>query len=189
MIKLKFGSQLSSRRKREAGLTIFETLTSMALLGFMTLVLFGFMKLSRLIFDQDMTHAQAQGYLKRTIEVMARDLREARKGVAGSCPDVNNPQYVCATTTILSFKVPEKAAEDGSVIYKTVKYQFNGMQKTVRRIEIPSTGPSTSPFKNQVIGRHISGVSFLADATNDTVNVTLTSDQGSSLSTQAFLRN
>lgn len=179
-------------RLDERGFTIFETFTSIALLMFLTVVIFGAIKLSRLIFDQSLINVDVQGNLKRAMSIVTRDLEEAKKGIPasmGSC-NIDNPSNVCVQSTALSFKVPESTDAIGNTIYKTIKYTFSSANKTISRQEISYAGTAGTTI---VIGRNITGATFYAEPILNMVKISLVgSKSGSSptaITTQTFLRN
>ncbi len=176
----------------ERGFTIFETFTSIALLMFLTVVIFGAIKLSRLIFDQSLINVDVHGNLKRTVAVMTRDLEEAKQGIPGSMGSCNidNPSNVCVQSAALSFKVPESTDVGGTTYYKTIKYTFSSVNKTISRQEINYSGTAGTTI---VIGRNITGATFYAESLLNMIKISLVGSKNSStpttVTTQVFLRN
>ena len=173
-----------SQHKR--GIGLFEVLTSIALRGFMTVVIFAALKLYRLIFDRNMDAINAQDNLKRVMQVVTRDLEEARQGIpSGACSAINSPAYVCIQSAALSFKVPESTT-GGTLTYKTIKYTYDSAADTISRQEISSTG---SYGTINVMGRQITAASFSGDSTTNIVSISFTGSSGTSVSSQVRLRN
>jgi len=185
-------SSRSINQLNEYGFTIFETFTSIALLMFLTVVIFGAIKLSRLVFDQSLINVDVNGNLKRTISVMTRDLEEAKQGIPndmGAC-NIDNPSNVCVQSAALSFKVPESTDDGGNTFYKTIKYTYSSDNKTISRQEISYNGSAGSTL---LIGRNITGVTFYAEPLLNMVKVLLNGakdgSKTTSITTQTFLRN
>lgn len=178
----------------ERGFTIFETFTSIALLCFLTIVIFGAIKLSRIVFDQSLINIDVHGNLKRTIGVMARDMEEAKQGIPNSSDmascDIDDPSNVCIQAAAVSFKVPEKTSLADVTSYKTIKYTFDSDAKTISRQEISSTGTAGSSL---LMGRNITSISFVTDTDLNMIAVTLSGAKSgsktTSVTTQVFLRN
>lgn len=180
------------RGLNERGFTIFETFTSIALLMFLTVVIFGAIKLSRIVFDQSLINMDVHGNLKRAIGVMARDLEEAKQGIPNdmsSC-NIDNPSNVCIQANAISFKVPEKTTALDVTSYKTIKYTYDSSAKTISRQPISSLGLAGT---NLLMGRNITAMTLSTDTSLNMITITLNgSKSGSkttSVTTEVFLRN
>ena len=176
------------RGEKENGFSLVELLLTATLLTIMVVIITGTMSLSKLMFQKSSIDSQCQGALKRTLQIVTRDLSEGYHGldtrpdctgcVDSSCAILNNPLYICIVQgTSIGFKVVERT--DVSLIHlKTIRYDFDAAAKTLSRTEISEaevmSGVITATA--QVIGRNLTSVSFQSDPNNPTVvRIALTS--------------
>lgn len=176
------------KHNSKAGFTALELILSFGVLFTLTAMAFFSLESTKTSFNTNLTSVKEQGTLRRAMEVVKRDLKEAKQGMDpdGSACNEDNPSGVCihSSPAQLAFKVPESTAGT-ETSYKTIKYTFDSQAKTLTRYEIPSSGlPSTS---TNIIGRNITNVSF-SQTISTAVSLTMTID-GQTNSSRIALRN
>ncbi len=194
------------------GISLFEVLMTLTLLSIMAVITIGTMSLSKQMINRSLSQSRVQGSLKRTLEIITRDLKEAQKGIDTNCANLNQPSNVClvspttqpppanfVASTAISFNVPESTNAAGATSFKTIVYEWfgtgnvNGTPLTITRKEISSSTGVVTP--RQIIGYDISAVSLINDSANDPDVITIdlsaniTSGTTVSQSAQVFLRN
>ena len=163
---LKSGIRTINKR----ALTLVEALFAVALLVVITLLVVSAMNLSQTISLKNRTESDIEGNLKRSLDVLSRDLREALQD-----------NVTITNGSAIAFQIPESTDESGTS-YKSVEYSFDSDLKTISRRE----GGSGNVW--QVVGRKITSVNYELSGTT-LVNVTLTGENGRVYSTKTFLRN
>ncbi|PIQ86530.1 MAG: hypothetical protein COV74_04385 [Candidatus Omnitrophica bacterium CG11_big_fil_rev_8_21_14_0_20_45_26] len=188
-------------RNQNSGFSLAEVVIALSIFTITVLVLHGSISLAKLAFYNQVDRSKAEQNVKHTLEIMARDLREAKQGmnpITCTTADYDNPQNICIKTSsssaVLSFKVPESTNHDTeNTSYKTIRYDWTTSwgpyRRTIRRTEISSIGAASAPV---IIGRDITAVSF-SHSTN-TIRLNLTSQNythsmNSSQSMMVYLRN
>ena len=162
--------------EKENGFSLVELLLTVTLLTIIVVIVAGTINLSKLMFQKSSADSQSQGALKRTLQIVTRDLSEGYQGldtdpsctgcVDSSCARLNNPLYICIVQGIsIGFKVVESTDING-IHLKTIRHDFNAAAKTLSRAEISGTGVASAP---QVIGRDLTSVSFQSDPNNSAV--------------------
>ncbi|MBI4388363.1 MAG: hypothetical protein HY582_04915 [Candidatus Omnitrophica bacterium] len=172
---------------RNLGFTTFELLTAITLLSLITLMVFSAMQITRLTFDQGASDVRQKGDLKRAMETLTRDMREAMQGTIHENDGCNwtAPQNTCIVEdpnsySVISFRVPESPTA-----YKTVAYLHNAQNldsDSWSRVTISSTGVESA---YATIARQITNVSFVP--ASNAVDVTITSGDDS-ITSRIYLR-
>lgn len=170
--------------RTENGFSVVELVFTILLLFSISLTILPSISSYRKIFDQSLTSVKEQGNLRNAMNVVTRDLREAKQGTGSASCEIDNPEDgVCIKTgPIMSFKVPE-ATSGGQTSFKTIKFTYDSSAQTITRTEILESGTSTSA----VVGRLITAATF-TQTSNTAVLLVLTSSSGT-VRTQVFLRN
>ena len=91
----------------KSGLTFVETILTTVVLSMLVLIMIGTMTLSKLMFHKSSQDSFTQGELKRTMQIITRDMSEAVKGIDSSCAScaypwscsyLSSPHYFCTVT-------------------------------------------------------------------------------------------
>ncbi len=173
--------------KGKEGFTLVETLLTVALLSIIVIIIGGTMNLSKLMMQQSSTDSAVQGNLKRTLQILTREMSEGLNKNDPLCPnncgtpsctaELDLPNFVCIVPAqAVSFKTPEPF-DNGThtITYKVTNYTFDSNAHTISRLEVSSGGVETQP---QVIASNISAVNFQKISTDPdpvVIQITLTS--------------
>lgn len=168
------------------GLTLIEIVLTVGLLSLVTVITFRSMQCIQTIFNRSSQQIKDQGDLGKALNILKRDLREARQGtdVLNAC-DGNNPDGICIheSPILLSFKVPESTVGTETT-YKTIRYTYDSSADTLSRCEVASIG---SVIRTDIVGRGLTSVLF-TQSTDSVVSVSFQSGVRSLVS-EVSLRN
>ncbi len=164
---------LHQRRKGERALTLVETILAIALFLIVAFLVVAAINLSQTMLSQQHSESNVEGNLKRSLDIVSRDLREA---LQTNVTITNNNSYI-------TFQTPESTDLTGTS-YKTIEYSFDSSNQTLSRRETSSTGNQGSW---QVTGRKLSDVDF--SKTSNSVQIISVGTNNETQKTEVFLRN
>jgi type II secretory pathway component PulJ len=209
------GKLRKAKKTGKRGFSLFESLASLSTFSLITLVGLGSIQVTQKVHHNLIETTTSNDRLQRVMEVITRDLREARTSYVSSCGNTTTSYDATTDTCIadhkvsgcggdtvapystcfkfISFRVPEATVNE-TTTYKTVRYSWFDQPVTqnaftthwLRRIETPSNCNTQGCKTITEVDKDIDSASFQYNS--GLVTVTLTKD-GRSMTSSVFLRN
>ena len=173
-----------NKTRHNAGFTLMEMMVSMSLLSIFSIFMVNLVMVTQQAWTIEYTAAPVRTEAKKTLEVIAKELREADPSAAGGVVIGTNGGN--SSSQSITFSVPNQVSQTSIQSWRVIQFNHDTTQNLVNRV----AGGTTT-----VVGRNINSLQFsvASNVVTTTIGASKATPDGrtlqATLSSQVRLRN